>query len=103
MIRVEGRGIGVKRITPSQEYPSTKISNLALLLANAWGKRSLSLSLLKPVEIERFGTKGILFIRLALRGLFSQVSSVWGLVCGVWGLGNPLHQARASRHFSSGV
>ncbi len=49
------------------ESGKRKLANIAMLLGHVWGTKSLSLSLLKPVDIERFGEGGLLFMRLAMR------------------------------------
>jgi hypothetical protein len=50
----------------------TKIANIAQLLAHAWAKSALSLSLLKPIEIEQMGEGGHLCLKLAFRSLLLQ-------------------------------
>jgi nucleolar MIF4G domain-containing protein 1 len=49
-----------------------KIGNLAQLLAHAWVSSALSLSLLKPIEIEKLGEGGSFCMRLAFRALLLQ-------------------------------
>ena len=49
-----------------------KIANVAQLLAHAWIGKALSLSLLKPVEIEQMGAGGHLCLTLAFRALVLQ-------------------------------
>ena len=54
------------------EAGKMKIANVAQLLAHAWASAALSLSLLKPIEIEQMGEGGHLCLKLAFRALLLQ-------------------------------
>lgn len=52
----------------------SKVGNVASIMAHAWLHGALSLSLLKPIDIEQLGDGGRLCLELAMRGLLQKAS-----------------------------